>query len=226
MLDKSTDLKKTTKKRHRRVLSIQKNRKLAHQEKQNECKVKQLLKQYLGGSDVVKETNYGARRGYLYKCPECGSIIKDKLSRHLSTKHKYEESKSLKKQSELRVMYLWCRSNKHGCPLPLPCTDCNRWFLRLDHHLLYDKKHKLLSAQERDDIIREARNSCWERGARKDTETEEEKRTEHLQTSSHGQTATSEVADKSDEEKTDFVRLQQTYQVHPQCQINIYQKML
>ena len=74
-------------------------------------------------------------------------------------------------------MYLWCRSNKPGCPLPLPCTDCNRWFLRLDHHLLCNKKHKLLSAQERDDIIREARNSCWERGATKDTETEEEKRT-------------------------------------------------
>ena len=103
-------------------------------------------------------------------------------------------------------MYLWCRSNKHGCPLPLPCTDCNRWFLRLDHHLLYDKKHKLLSAQEQDDIIREARNSCWDRGATKDTKAEEEKGTEHLQTSSHGQTATSEVADKSDEEKTDFVR--------------------
>ena len=64
LLDKSTDLKKTTKKRHRRVLSIQKSRKLSHQEKQNECKVKQLLKQYLGGSDVVKETNYGARRGF------------------------------------------------------------------------------------------------------------------------------------------------------------------
>ena len=77
MLDKSTDLKKTTKKRHRRVLSIQKNGKLAHLEKQNECKVNQLMKKYLGGSDVVKETNYGVRRGYLYKCPEYGSIIKD-----------------------------------------------------------------------------------------------------------------------------------------------------
>ena len=101
-------------------------------------------------------------------------------------------------------MYLWCRSNKHECPLPLPCTDYNRWFLRLDHHLLNNKKHKLLSAQERDDIIREARNSCWERGVTKDTETEEEKR-EHLQTSSHGQRATSEVADKSAEEGTDIV---------------------
>ena len=77
LLDKSTDLKKTTKKRHRRVLSIQKNRKLAHLEKQNECKVKQLMNRYLGGSDVVKETNYGVRRGYLYKCPKYGSSIKD-----------------------------------------------------------------------------------------------------------------------------------------------------
>ena len=60
------------------------------------------------------------------QCPECGSVIKDKLSMHLSIQHKYEESKSLKKKSELRVMYLWCRSNKHGYPLPLPCTDCNK----------------------------------------------------------------------------------------------------
>ena len=62
-------------------------------------------------------------------------------------------------------MYLWCRSKKHGCSLPLPRTDCNRWFLGLDHHLLNDKKCKLLSAPGRDDIIREARNSSWERGA-------------------------------------------------------------
>ena len=76
---------------------------MAHHEKQDECKVKHLMKEYLEVSDVVKKTNYVARSGYLYKCPECDSIIKDKLSRHLSTQHKYEESKSLKTQSELTV---------------------------------------------------------------------------------------------------------------------------
>ena len=35
------------------------------------------MNRYLEGSDVVKETNYGVRRGYLYKCPKYGSIIKD-----------------------------------------------------------------------------------------------------------------------------------------------------
>ena len=77
---------------------------MAHHEKQDECKVKHLMKEYLEVSDVVKKTNYVARSGYLYKCPECDSIIKDKLSRHLSTQHKYEESKCLKTQSEL-IMY-------------------------------------------------------------------------------------------------------------------------
>ena len=103
MLHKSTGLKKTAKKQYRWLLRTQKNTKVAHQEKQNEGKVKHLMKEYLGVSDVVKKTNYVVRSGYLYKRPKCDSIIKDKLSRHLSTQHKYEESKSLKTQSELTV---------------------------------------------------------------------------------------------------------------------------
>lgn len=172
------------------------------------------MKEYLGVSDVVKKTNYVVRSGYLYKCPKCDSIIKDKLSRHLSTQHKYEESKSFKTQSELTV-HLQCRSKKHGCPLLPPCTDCNRWFPRLDHHLLNDKKHKLLLARERDDIIQDARNSCWERGSTNDSESEKEReenifkhlvrqKGERLQILSHGRVTTREVADKSDQKE--FVR--------------------
>ena len=40
----------------------------------------------------------------------------------------------------------------------------------------------------------------------KDTKTEEKKRREHLQTPSHGQTATSTVVDNSHVEEGDFVR--------------------
>ena len=40
--------------------------------------------------------------------------MKDKLNRHLHLVHKYNNADVLRKQSELRVMYLWCRTEKHN----------------------------------------------------------------------------------------------------------------
>ena len=144
---------------------IEKRRK---ESKQNQ--IKKLMDQYLGGDDVVEEINVGPRRNYIYKCQECNLFVKDKLNRHLQLVHKYNNADALRKQSELRVMYLWCRTEKHNCPLPLPCKDCNEWFLRLDHHLLHHKNHKTMTDEDRETCIVTARESSWKTGCKTNLE--------------------------------------------------------
>lgn len=64
------------------------------------------------------------------------------------------------KQSELRVLYLWGSQDKAGKQLPLPCTDCNKWYLRLYHHLK-SGKHAGLTAEERIERLELARIKHW-----------------------------------------------------------------
>ena len=68
------------------------------------------------------------------RCPEC-QIVSSNLKPHLICAHKYSEQSAKFKESELRVMYLWAKQDKHGSTKSLPCHLCFKWHLRLDNHL-------------------------------------------------------------------------------------------
>ena len=107
-----------------------------------------LLKEHLGETDAVTEVQKGNKRSFCYKCPECKKIIIEKLSRHLEISHKYTHYDATMLQSKIRVMFLWCRAEKHGQNLPLPCKSCGQWQTRLDQHLARNTAHQLFTKQE------------------------------------------------------------------------------
>ena len=41
---------------------------------------------------------------------------------------------------------------------------CQERFLRLDHHLIYHKKHENLDYKERENRVKAARRKCWQQG--------------------------------------------------------------
>ena len=160
--DEKCKNKRKVKRRYKRIISRAQKQKLKRSEDKKRQKITKMLEKYIGGSDVVEEISQGGRRGYVYKCPICKLFIKDKLNRHLVLSHKFDSDEALSKQSELRVLFLWCRSDKHNTIRPLPCKDCHEWFMRLDHHLIHHKKHKLLSVEDREKFIEDARSKTWQ----------------------------------------------------------------
>ena len=145
---------------NRIVLQTREKRRKEKKKIQND----KLMTEILGDVKAVEEKYEGGRRSYFYKCPECDIVIRDKLSRHLVKIHKFEINEAHMKQSEVRVMFLWIRSEKHNCPLPVPCEQCNEWFLRLDHHLRHHKKHLITDEDELSKLIDAAKNKFWGRG--------------------------------------------------------------
>ena len=118
----------------------------------------------LGEADAVTEVKKGNKRSFCYKCPECKNIIIEKLSRHLEISHKYTHYDATMLQSKMRVMFLWCRSEKHGQNLPLPCKSCGQWQTRLDQHLARNAAHQLFTKQEEiGKIVNDLRKECWEK---------------------------------------------------------------
>ena len=103
-------------------------------------KIELLLKEHLGSTDAVSPTEYKGKRSFIYKCPECGDFISEKLARHLKIKHSKSWQYARLTQTRMRVLYLWCNAKKHNTHLPLPCEDCSEWHTRLDKHL---KTHKV-----------------------------------------------------------------------------------
>ena len=125
-----------------------------------------LLKEHLGETDAVTEVKKGNKRSFSYKCPECKNIIMEKLSRHLKISHNYTHYDATMLQSKMRVMFLWCRAEKHGQSLPLPCKSCGQWQTRLDQHLARNTAHKLFTKPEEiEKIVNDTRKEFWEKGA-------------------------------------------------------------
>ena len=117
--------------------------------------------QYVGPTGTVKAVKIGEhqKQGFDIKCGDCGMVC-TKLRQHLVVKHKYTEDQARFKESELRVMCLWAKKDKHSIPKPLPCALCNIWFLRLDNHLKY--KHKEMDIYQRQAILKTARDEYWQ----------------------------------------------------------------
>ena len=106
-----------------------------------------LLKEDLRETDVVTEMKKGNKRSFSYKYPECKDIM-EKLSRYLEISHKYAHYDATMLQSKMRVMFLWCRTEKHGQNLLLPCKYCGQWQTRLDQHLARNTACKLFTKPE------------------------------------------------------------------------------
>ena len=141
------------------------NLKKKHHKKKFETKVESLLKEHLEETDAVTEVKKGNKRSSCYKCPECKNIIIEKFSRHLEISHKYTHYDATMLQSKMRVMYLWCRAEKHGQNLPLPCKSCGQWQTRLDQHLALNVAHQLFTKQEEiEKIVNGLSKECWEKG--------------------------------------------------------------
>jgi len=134
-----------------------KNTTNAMQQKKNE----ELLVQYIGDKDAVTECYENSRRVYFYKCPECQHIVREKLSRHLNEKHNIDIGNADMKQSRMRVLFLWIRSEKHNVPLPGPCEKCNLWFLRIDHHYKNSRYHSKMSVEEKKVTVKDVKKKCW-----------------------------------------------------------------
>ena len=115
---------------------------------------------------LYRKRTYGSkdkkRRAFTFICPECSQTIEIHLKRHLLTCHslKYNEDSADLKQSELRVLYLSGSQDKSRKQLHLPCTDCNKWYLRLDRHLK-SGKYAGLTAEERIERLELARIKHW-----------------------------------------------------------------
>ena len=130
------------KKRNKKISTeISVNLKKKHHKKKFETNVELLLKEYLGETDAVTEVKKGNKLSFCYKCRECKNIIIEKLSHHLEISHKYTHYDATMLQSKMRVMFLWCRAEKHGQNLPLPCKSCGQWQTRLDQHLARNAAH-------------------------------------------------------------------------------------
>ena len=141
--------------RARKLRLMEKKRK-----EQQERKVNKLMLQHLGGIDVVKELNSNGKRSFIFKCPVCGNSIVEKLKRHLMVNHDYAEQAASLKQSELRVLFLWCKADKHKVCLPAPCETCNEWYLRIDHHFASNKRHKN-DKEDQERLVAEAKRKIW-----------------------------------------------------------------
>ena len=85
-----------------------------------------------------------------------------RLHQHLMTKHSFSEKDAKLKESELRVMFLWSRKEKHGVAKPLPCEICGQWMLRLDNHL--KAKHKMDSIEVKE-TLHTMREKYWSSGS-------------------------------------------------------------
>ena len=119
----------------------------------------------MGETDAVTEVKKGIKRSFYYKYPECKNIIIEKLSRHLEISHKYTHYDATMLQSKMCVMFLWCRAEKHGQNLPLPCKSCGQWQTRLDQHLARNAAHQLFTKQEEiEKIVNDLRKEYWEKG--------------------------------------------------------------
>ena len=129
------------KKKKKNPTEISVNLKKKHHKKKFETKVELLLKEYLGETDAVTEVKKGNKLSFCYKCRECKNIIIEKLSHHLEISHKYTHYDATMLQSKMRVMFLWCRAEKHGQNLPLPCKSCGQWQARSDQHLARNAAH-------------------------------------------------------------------------------------
>ena len=147
-------------KKHKKVLSVAKRLAKKRKEERRKRKVRSCVLQYVGPVGTIKKRITGRsslRRVYDIKCPTC-SFKSSRLSQHLVSVHKFDEKIAKMKESEIRVMYLWAKKNKHGVPKPLPCDICHIWHLRLDNHL--KNKHKM----GKDDVkvsLEKARAQYW-----------------------------------------------------------------
>lgn len=162
-------VKPRQKRRHRLSIVVKSLKEKRRREKQRK-KVEEMLVQYLGSADAVTEDRDGSRRMYIYKCGECKSFVRDMLSRHLVLKHSKTKEEALMMQSRMRVLYLWCRTQKHRVPLPLPCYDCNEWYMRLDHHLQKHRAHKAMSSDTREETLLRTKEEVWSTGFRVEPE--------------------------------------------------------
>ena len=170
------------KKRNKKIpTEISVNLKKKHHKKKFQTKVESLLKD-LGETDAVTEVKKGNKRSFCYKCPECKNIIIEKLSRHLEISHKYTHYDATMLQSKICVMFLWCRAEKHGQNLPLPCKSCGQWQTRLDQHLARNAAHQLFTKQEEiEKLVNDLRNKCWEKGTRQEKNDTQDTTTVHEQ---------------------------------------------
>ena len=150
--------------RHERVkkckLTLKEKRKKEKKQKITE----QLIADNLGSKDAVVEEYVNGKRSYLYKCHICGVTVRDKFSRHLMTVHKQKPEEATLSQSEARVMFLWCRSEKHNCPLPAPCHDCNEWYMRIDKHFRNHKKHLVKDEDVLRKMVSDIKSQYWDSG--------------------------------------------------------------
>ena len=72
-------------------------------------------------------------------------------------------------QSKMPVMFPWCRAEKHGQNLPLPCKSCGQWQTRLDQHLARNAAHQFFTKQEEiEKIVNDLKKECWEKGTRQE----------------------------------------------------------
>ena len=118
--------------------------------------------EHVGPSGTVKSRRTGVankeRRVFDIQCPEC-PLKSSRLHSHLESVHKYTSEEAKFKESEVRVMYLWAKKEKHGIPKPLPCELCFTWHLRLDNHIKYS--HKDMDQEKCADMTKMAREKYW-----------------------------------------------------------------
>ena len=63
--------KRQIKKRRKKLVKVKQTLKVKRKNERKQKQVTQLMQQYLGGCDVVKEVTYGSHWNYIYKCPDC-----------------------------------------------------------------------------------------------------------------------------------------------------------
>ena len=161
---KTFNIRKNLKTQNKKISSTKKMVKKSQRNRKREEKIRQLQIEYLGSTDAVTPQLYNGRKSYVYKCPDCSSFIRDKLSRHLEDTHKYSYNDARMHQSRMRVFYMWCQKPKHETHLPLPCECCHEWHSRLDKHLKTHIVHNIMTEEMRSLEVAMTKEKYWKKG--------------------------------------------------------------
>ncbi|XP_057302645.1 uncharacterized protein LOC130636789 isoform X2 [Hydractinia symbiolongicarpus] len=162
-VDMSVQKSENTSEEIRKTHKILSHGKILANKRKAERKRKKMLacvNKYVGPPGTIKERKTGVidyRKVYDIKCPVC-SVVSSRLYQHLMLQHKFSDREAKLKESEVRVMFLWSKKEKHGIPKPLPCAICGVWHLRLRTHL--KRKHKF-EGSKITEILETARKENW-----------------------------------------------------------------
>ena len=111
--------------------------------------MKACVEEYVEGAVTILQRNIGVgdnRRVFDIKC-----LMATKLHLHLMSIHKYTNS-------ELSVMYLSAKKDKHGVPKSFHCQLCCNWHMRLDNYL---KRVYKLVKNEVQSMLKADREKHW-----------------------------------------------------------------